>query len=96
METRKELKEKISTNDAEIKKLKLENLELHRKSLLLCDEQQWYTEKLEHVVIKRRPKITEEMLIGRIHWNEDFIDEGSGEVVSIERSKVVKINDEWQ
>lgn len=51
-------------------------------------------------MISKRPKKTETLLVGRIHWNEFFKnggypdDESKG--VWIERSQVVRVNGEWR
>lgn len=36
-----------------------------------------------------------ECMMGMICWNEDFVDEDTNEVITIERHEVVKINGEW-
>ena len=81
--------------EAENKRLIAEYNELQKKDILCCDDKQWFTEVEEDVILKRRPKITEKRLIGRKHWVEGFKDEGTGEVVTIERSEVVRVNGEW-
>lgn len=80
---------------AENKKLIIEYNELQKKDILFCDDQQWFTEVEEEVILKRRPKVTETRLVGRKHWKEDFTDEGTGEIFTIERSRVVRVNGEW-
>ena len=95
MKTRKQISEKVKKNVAKIEALKSENLELLRESYLLCDKKQNFTEVEEDVLICGRPKKYERKLIGRVHWVEDFVDEDTGSVFSINRSQIVRINGEW-
>ncbi len=76
--------------------LRNKKVEIEKELMLLCDDKQWYTEAEESTKIKRRPLVIETNLIGRIHWKEDFVDESNGDVITIERSKVVRLNGEWQ
>jgi len=94
--TRKELNDKIDANHEAIKKLRLENIELQKQEMLLSDDVQQYYEEEVEVVVKRRPKIVfEKQHRGIITWKEDFMDEDTGEVVTIQRNQVVRINGEW-
>jgi hypothetical protein len=93
--TRKELNDKIEANHEAIKKLRLENIELQKQEMLLSDDVQQYYEEEVEVVVKRRPKIVEKQHRGIITWKEDFKDEDTGEVVTIQRHQVVRINGEW-
>ncbi len=47
--------------------------------------------------IKIGPRIYErkKSIRGLISWNEDFIDEGTGAITTIERHKVVMVDGEW-
>lgn len=90
---RQKLEKKIRANKEKIKKLNLENIDLHRQSILLSDEQQWYSEKVEVV---GRGKNKKECLLGRVHWNQDFTDEADGQVITVERSAVVKVDGKWE
>ena len=94
--TRKEINTQIEANSARIDELKNKNLELRRQSYLLSDNEQWFTEQLE-VVTERinGKKVKRERLVGRIHWNEDFKDDDTGDVVTIERSRPVRIDGNW-
>lgn len=78
-----------------IKQLETEIIELRKEGMLLCDKTQRFKESEEDVLICGRPKKYETKLIGRIHWKEDFIDEDTGDVVTIERKKTVRVNGEW-
>ena len=86
----------IDAKIEKIKQLKTEITELSRESILLSDKHQQFTEKEEEVLICGRPKKYETKLIGRIHWKEDFIDEDTGDVITIDRSQIVRINGKWQ
>lgn len=58
-------------------------------------EETWYKQKSNGR--GRRPiKVEESHMVGRRHWKEDFIDEDTGNVVSIDRSEIVKIDGAWQ
>jgi len=79
-----------------IKQIKTEIIELNREAVLLSDKKQQFTEKEEEVLICGRPKKYETKLIGRIHWKDDFVDEDTGDVITIDRTQIVRINGEWQ
>lgn len=79
----------------EIDILKAQWLDLKHESLLLCDDEQWYTETEEEYIVSKRPKVTEKQIVGRRHWVEGFKDEDTGETIMIERSEPVRINGEW-
>lgn len=93
MTKRQRIKAKIEAKDKQIVKLHAEMEELRKQDLLLCDKLQWYTEGLEPV---GRGKKKREVLMGWVHWMEDFVDEATGEVVPIERKRVVKVDESWQ
>jgi hypothetical protein len=93
--TRPEIIRAIQDKRKQIIILNAEILGLKKQGLLLCDKHQWFTEKKEDVQISKRPKKFEKKLIGRIHWNENFTDEATGEVITIERSELVRVNGEW-
>jgi hypothetical protein len=99
MTKRARLKAKIKRNLDKIEALKKLNIELARESFLLCDKQQWYIEKEEERVISRRPKKTETILAGRIHWKEFYHDSDFPNDKSkgfwVERKQIVRINGEW-
>ena len=96
MSKRDKLRELIESKENAINKLTKEIVELTKEDMLLCDKQQWYTEETREYVISKRPKKTEHRLYGWIHWNEDFKDDDTGNVITIERSEVVRINGVWQ
>ncbi len=92
MTKRERIQKKRDDIHKHVKILKEQDLELLKESLLLSDKQQWYTEG-EETWGKRRKKETH--IVGRINWIENFIDEGTGDVVPIKRSAIVKIDNEW-
>lgn len=95
--TRKEIETMIQAKKEAIKTLNTEIIELNKQSLLLSDEKQWFTEKMETVTYREnRKKVSVEKLIGRIYWNEDFRDGDTGEVITIELSEVVRVNGQWE
>ena len=96
--TRTEIELKIKENKEQIVSLKEQNLELQRQKCLICDDDGFFTEEIEsHPKRKwqREAHPWDGKLIGRIHWWDNFKDEDTGEVVTIERSEVVRINGEW-
>lgn len=75
-----------------IQKLQSRILELEKEDILFCDKNQWYKEGPEtHGTGKR--KLTRNY--GRIYWKEDFKDEDTGEIITLERSQIVKVDGEW-
>ena len=96
MTKREQLEMEIAAKKEQITKLKTEIIELRKETILLCDDKQWFTEEEEEHIIKKRPKIIEKFLVGKRHWKEDFKDEDTGEVVTIERCEVVRVNGEWK
>ena len=54
-----------------------------------------YKEERVNVVISKRPKRVAEMTVGTITFLEDFIDEDTGEVISIERNVAVRKGYIW-
>lgn len=98
MGKREYLEAKKQKNFNKIEELKRDNIELTKKTLLLCDEKQWFTEENEDREVSKRPKKMQTFLIGKIHWIETFKDEdkkdGSKDL-KITRSQVVRIDGEW-
>jgi len=95
MTKRERLESKISKNKEKIKALNAEIIELRKEGLLLSDKEQWYTEAEEEITLSKRPKKTAIALMGKVNWNEDFVDEDTGEVVTITRSQYVRKDGEW-
>lgn len=94
--TRNQIQKEIAKKEATIEKLTTEIIKLNREDVLFSDKNQWFEEKMEVVIIKSRPKITEEKLIGRVYWNEDFVDKDTNKTFTIQRQRIVLINGEWQ
>lgn len=95
METRKQIRDNIEANYQAIKKLQLEINEFEKQYLLLSDDVQQYFEEDVEVIIKKRPKLIEKQRRGFITWKEDFKDESTGKVLTIQRHQLVRINGEW-
>lgn len=95
MSQRKQFKALMEANKEKIKALQDANTDLEIQLLQICDSQQWYKEEYEDLIISKRPKKTEKIIIGRIYWNEDFRDVAAGPVVTIERSRVVRKDGIW-
>jgi hypothetical protein len=94
--TRKEIEALMQAKKEAINTLKREINDLYYQSLLLSDEDQWFIEKMETITYREnRKKVKVQKLIGRIHWNENFKDEDTGEVITIERSQPVRVDGKW-
>lgn len=96
--TRQEIEAKKQSNFQRIEELKRENIELTKQDLLLSDDVQRFEEKIEsHPKAKhqRTPNKLDGKLVGRIFWKEDFVDEDNGEVITVERQQVVRVDGEW-
>lgn len=96
MTKRLDLLAQIASKKEQVVKLQSEIQELRKETLMLCDERQWFTEEEEEIIVKKRPKIIDKVLVGKIRWKEDFKDEETGEVVTVERAQVVRVNGEWR
>lgn len=96
MTQRERLHGKLREIENQIDALNDERLQVKRDLMLLCDDKQWFEEKMESFVRRsKRKKETIQHLIGRVYWNENFIDEDTGAVVTINRSRVVRQDGEW-
>jgi aspartyl/asparaginyl-tRNA synthetase len=94
--TRKEIAELVEVKQSLIRQLRDEIIQLNIESVLLSDDEQWFTEKMETVTYREnRKKVKKEQMVGRINWKEDFKDEDTDEVITIERSQVVRVDGEW-
>lgn len=88
--------EKIhSTSATELSyQLKIGRLNLKYQKLV----GEWYELCYKNIVGKRKTKIEKSLKRGKVHvveyipYLEDFIDEDTGEVVSVERRQIIKIN----
>lgn len=96
MSKRQELSDLIQANINQIHELKKANIELTRESILLCDDEQWFEEKMEMTTQKENgKKVKVERLIGRIHWVQQMEDGDTGEMFPINRSQVVRVDGRW-
>ena len=95
MRRRKTISKMVDDKIYKIDKLKSEIIDLNREYMLLSDKKQQFIEEEEEVLICGRPKTYETKLIGKIHWKEDFHDEDNGDVVTINRCRIVRVNGEW-
>lgn len=92
MKTRDDLRKELAEIEKQISELKRKSIENRKQQLTMSDDEMWYTETAEEVVLKRRPKVTEIRQIGRTHWVEQFGDEYTGESITINRSQIVSSN----
>ncbi len=98
MTEREFIEKQIEQNELKIKQLEERNEQLYQNSLLLCDEKQRFEEKIEsHPKVKwqRKPNWLDGKLVGRVYWNQNIEDDDTGEVVTIERSRIVRVDGEW-
>lgn len=96
MRTRKDIRAEISAKIELIEQLEAEKKELILEELQFSDEERWYTEEEETHEVSKKPKKSETFMVGRINWKEELKDESTKESIFIERSRVVRINGEWQ
>ena len=96
MRTRKDIRADISAKEKQSQQLEKEKKELILEDIQFCDEEQWYTEAEETHEVSKRPKKEETFMVGRKHWKEEFKDEDTKQSIWIDRSRVVRINGEWQ
>ena len=90
--TRSQINKKIEAIDKKIADLQKEQLELHFQQLTMSDRNQQYKEELEwHKDGRKKVQV----MVGRVHWKEDFKDEDTGKYITIERSRAVKFDGEW-
>lgn len=90
--TRNQIEKKIEKNNQKIKLLELQNRNLFLQSLEISDKKQQYNESEVEI---GRGKKKEKVLMGKITWKENFMDEDTGKLIEIERSQYVKRNGVW-
>lgn len=66
---------------------------LSEQNMLLCDDEQWFTEQIEKIKDVAKNGELVDKLIGRVNWEEKF--ECFGTTTVIHRSKIVRIDGEW-
>ena len=86
---RSEIESKIKENKLQIQRLQKVHIELHRASLLLSDESQWFEEKEE---INKSGK---KELIGRVYWVGKHNRPIAGKIYDLETSMIVRRNGIW-
>jgi len=92
MRTRKSIEVDIQDRKIQVEKLNAEILELRKEDLMFSDQERQYVESIE---THGRGKKKEEVLVGRVHWKETFVDEDTKQSLVINRSEPVKWNGEW-
>lgn len=90
--TRKQIRALYQKNRDKIIALHNQNEELEKEAYLLSDKEQWFTEEEEEWGKGKKKRTVK---AGRIHWNEDFKDEDTGNYITIERSRLVKEDGQW-
>lgn len=96
MTKRERLAEKIRLNNLKIKELENKNFLLEIESIQISDKYRKYSEKIEKIArLENRKKVYEDVLIGKVTWKENWVDEDSGDVIEIERNRVVRRGDKW-
>ena len=97
MRNRNEIRNGISTINRQIEELEAKRELLILEDIQFSDDEQWYTEELETHEVSKRPKKSENFIIGRIHWKEPIMDEDKpNNPLIIERSRIVKVNGDWK
>lgn len=86
--TRKNLLKQIENKENKIQKLQEELRELKIKEYKFCDRNQRYEERV--ITIKKK-----QILVGEIFFDEDFVDEDTGNVITINRCQRVMENNKW-
>jgi hypothetical protein len=92
MTRRQEIREEEKAIFAEMDILNKRHRSLKEEDMLLCDDQQHYTEEVE---TWGRGKNKRQVLAGRIHWKEDFKCGDTGKLLTLDRCRVVKQDGEW-
>lgn len=87
--TQSQLNNAIQQRLKHIKKLKSQVNELYEQ-FMVTSGRLYRFEENEETFGRGKSKITE--LIGRVYWKEDFKDEDSDTVLTIERSRIVRRN----
>lgn len=95
---REEIKKLIDEKLTQIDLLQQEIIELKKQNLLISDDKQWFTEEIffeEKKKFQRKENYLNGKLVGRIHWKESFQNEDSKEPFIIDRSLIVRIDNQW-
>lgn len=93
---REKIRGLISEKAEQIRQLQKEISLLKIDDYKLCDDKQWYTEELKQgqkmsngLSIEHLPPTVK---VGRIHWYQSVSDADTGQIIKVERSRVVMIN----
>lgn len=92
MKTRKQIHKRMSKIEQQFAKMREQYKQLQIEDMLLCDKVQHYKEEERTI---GRGKSKETILEGRIYFKEDFVDGDTGNIITIERSRQVRVNGEW-
>ena len=99
MTKREELEGCIKALRTIIDNAQKEIVDLRKETLLLSDEKQWFSEEIEshpRGKYQRKNGWLDGKLVGMIHWKEDFKDGDTGQIITIDRSRIVRIDGKWQ
>lgn len=98
MRTREEIQNEIIQKEKLILTIKNEINDLRKEDLLLSDDEQRFEEKIEshpRYKYQRKDNFLDGKLVGRVYWKENFKDDDTGNIITIERNKIVRVNGEW-
>ncbi len=90
---RKQIIAKIAANTAKIEELSKHNDELTIQGYQINDKEQQYFE--EEQTWGKGKKATKH-IVGLITWKQDFFDEDTGNAISVDRHKMVRLDGVWQ
>ena len=99
MTKRKELECCIAALRTIINNAQKEIVDIRKETLLLSDEVQQFTEEIEshpRQKYERKDNWLDGKLIGRIHWKEGIKDEDTGEIITINRNQIVRVDGDWE
>ncbi len=95
MNKRENLKAQIARTRADIERLQQLEFDLCKKYLTLSDDKEWYAESVKKVRNHEDMRKYKTIYEGRYYWLQDFKDEGTGQMVQIERSRPIMQDGEW-
>lgn len=96
--TRQDIKDDLSRVWQGIKKLNAKEEALQKENLLFCDEDQRFEEKVERherPKYQRSPHQLDGKLVGRVFWREGFKDDDTGEIIYVDRERVIRVDGKW-
>ena len=95
MTKRERLHKRKAILEQRIAQLNQNLIDLKGEIMMICDDVSQYKEQEEEFIVKRRSKIIEKRMVGRIHFKQPFKDEADGSIFFIERCPIVRVNGEW-